>query len=250
MSANEEEVPRGFDILELLAAVLLGLAAITTAFASFESALYGGKSVENYGKANKVATEAAAERSRAIVEMSRDNTIDSEAMRLILEGDDAASPAAEQRNYAVATYLYTRQMSDPGYKALGLPPEARKPDDAAGDEEDEEAVEEKQTALQENLLEKAMEKDLSEDENYRKEMLSKSQTLFDEAEKVFKEGQEANEIGDKFQLAAVVYSISLFFGGILQVFRNRGARAAILGAGGLFFVAATVYVLTLPIIGG
>lgn len=250
MSAYEGE-NQSIDKLELLAAILLGLAAIATAIASFESGLYGGKSVESYGKANKVATEAAAERSRAIVEMSRDNTIDSEAMRLILEGDDAPTPAAEARNYAVATYLYTRQMSEPGYKALGLPAEARKPAAEGADDGDEEgAAEEKQTAMQEQLLEKAMEADLSEDENYRKEMLARSQTLFDESEKIFKEGQEANETGDKFQVSAVLYAIALFFGGILQVFRNRGARAAILGAGGLFFVAATAYMLTLPIIAG
>lgn len=250
MSTREEESPR-LDMLELFAAILLGLSAITTAFSSFESSLYDGKSVEGYSKANKTATEAAAERSRAIVEMSRDNTIDSEAMRLILEGDDAPSPAAEQRNYAVATYLYTRQMSEPGYKALGLPPEARRPPAASAPSqqaEDEGAAEENQTALQEQLLEKAMEADLSEDENYRKEMLAKSQALFDNAEKTFKEGQDADEVGDKFQLVAVVYAIALFFGGIVQVFRNRRARVAVLGAGGLFFAAATIYMLTLPMI--
>ena len=249
MSTNEEEAGRPFDPLELLAAVLLGLAAIATAFASYESALYGGKSVENYSKANKIATEGAGERSRAIVEMARDNTIDSEAMRLILEGDDAPNPAAEQRNYFVATYLYTRQMSEAGYKALGLPPEARKADDTT-EEDAPDGEEDKQTALQETLLEKAMEKDLSEDEEYRKEMLAKSQSLFDEAEKVFQQGQQENEVGDKFQLVAVVYAISLFFGGIMQVFRNDGARKAILAAGGLFFVAATAYMLTLPMIAG
>jgi hypothetical protein len=242
MSANED-ITRTFETLELIAAILLGLAAIATAFASFQSSLYDGKSVENYSKSNKTATAAAAERSRAIVEMARDNTVDTEAMRLILEGDDAPSPAAEQRNYFVATYLYTRQMSEAGYKALGLPPGARKADESAGDATE---GEQKHTALQEELLEKAMEKDLSEDEGYRKEMLAKSQTLFDEAEITFKLGQDANETGDKFQLIAVIYAMSLFFGGIVQVFRNDRLRWAIIGASGVFFIGATIYMLTLP----
>lgn len=243
MSANEGEVTRPFETFELLAVILLGLAAIATAFASFESSLYDGRSVENYSKSNKTATEAAAERSRAIVEMARDNTVDTEAMRLILEGDDAATPAAEERQYAIATYLYTRQMSDAGYKALGLPPEARKAAEPTGETAQ---AEQKQAALQETILEKAMEKDLAEDDNYRKEMLAKSQALFGEAEKSFKEGQEANETGDKFQLAAVIYAIGLFFGGIVQVFRDDKMRWGLLGAGGVFLLAATIYILKLP----
>lgn len=242
MSTNEKDTARPFEALELIAAILLGLAAIATAFASFQSALYDGKSVESYSKSNRTATEAAAERSRAIVEMSRDNTIDTEVMRLVLEADDVGNPAAEQRYYSIATYLLTRQMSEAGYKALGLPPEARK-DETADDTPD---AEQKQAALQEELLEKAMEKELSGNEDYRKEMLAKSQGLFDESENTFKQGQEADETGDKFQLIAVLYAISLFFGGIVQVFRNNRVRLAVLVASGVFLATATIYLLTLP----
>jgi hypothetical protein len=245
MSANQQEPFGGFQKLELAAAILLGLAAIATAFASFESSLYDGKSTENYSRSNKFSTEAAAERSRAVVEMAKDNTIDVEAMRLIMEGDDAGNPTAEARNYQIATYLYTTQMSEAGYKALGLPPEARKAEEANSETPE---AEEKHEALQEELLEKAMEKDLVSDENYRKEMLAKSQAQFDDAEKTFKEGEQANEAGDKFQLVAVLYAISLFFGGIVQVFHNDRMRWAILGIGALLFVGATGYMLTLPLI--
>ena len=245
MSEQTNEKAPAFDLMELLTAILLGLAAIATAFASFQSALYGGRSVEAYSRSNRIATEAAAERSRAVVEMAKDNSVDMEAMRLTLEADDAPNTAAEERNYYVATYLYARQMSEAGYKALGLPPEARKIFDRA---EEESAVEHKQEALQESVLEKAMEKDLAEDESYRQEMLAKSQAQFDESEKDFKEGQSANQTGDKFQLAAVIYAISLFFAGIGQVFHGKGMRQVILGAGALIFLLATFYMLRLPLI--
>lgn len=117
MSEDQNEVVRPFETLELLAAILLGVAAIATALASYESSLYGGKSVENYSKANKIATSAGAERSRAIVEMARDSQVEMDAWRLTKEGDDAGNPAAEARNYEIATYLYTKVMSEPGYKA-------------------------------------------------------------------------------------------------------------------------------------
>lgn len=224
---------------------MLGLAAIATAFASFESSLYDGKSTENYSRSNRFSTEAAAERSRAVVEMAKDNTIDVEAMRLIMEGDDAGSPTAEARNYQIATYLYTTQMSEAAYKALGLPQDARKAEEANSETPE---AEEKHEALQEEWLEKAMEKELASDENYRKDLLAKSQAQFDEAEKTFKEGEQANESGDKFQLVAVLYAISLFFGGIVQGFHNDRMRWAILGIGALLFVGASGYMLTLPLI--
>lgn len=243
MTENENIKTSSFEPLELLIAILLGLTAITTAFASFQSSLYDGKSAENYSKSNKLATEAAAERSRAVVEMAKDNSIDLEAMRLILEADDAPTPTAEERNYQIATYLYTTQMSESGYKALGLPAEARQ---ARHSTDDSPEAADKISALQEQILEKSMEKDLAEDETYRKEMLAKSQSLFDEAEVAFKEGQEANELGDKFQLVAVIYAISLFFGGIVQVFHSARMRQAIIGISGMLFITATIYMLTIP----
>lgn len=83
-------------------------------------------------------------------------------------------------------------------------------------------------------------------EEYRKEMLAKSQTLSDEAEAVFKTGQAANETGDKFQLVAVIFAISLFFGGIVQVFRNDRMRWVILGVGAILFLSGAIYMVTLP----
>jgi hypothetical protein len=246
MNETTNEGSRAFNTMELLTAILLGLAAIATAFASFQSALYGGRSMEGYSKANKTATEAAAERSRAVVEMAKDSSVDIEAMRLILEGDDAPNTAAEERNYFIATYLYTRQMSNAGYKALGLPAEARSGSAAEARSGESSQLE----ALQEVVLEKAMEKDLTDDANYQQEMLAKSQALSQQSEVIFKEGQTANQIGDKFQLAAVFYALSLFFGGIGQVFRSERMHLLILGAGALIFLVATIFMLRLPLIAG
>lgn len=95
MTENNHSAP--FERLELLAAILLGIAAIATALASYESSLYGGKSVENYSQANKIATSAAAERSRAIVEMTRDSQVEMDGWRLMKEGDDSGNAASEAR---------------------------------------------------------------------------------------------------------------------------------------------------------
>ena len=228
------------DRFELFAAVLLGMAAIFTALASFQAGLWDGKMVEGYGKSNKIATSAASEQSRAIVEMSKDASVDVSAMRLILEADNA-SPATQELNYEVATYLYTKQMSDAGYKALGLPPEAKKEDKESATEAD---AADKLAGLKEEILEKAMEKDLADDENYRKEMLSKSQAQTEESEKIFKEGIQANETGDSFELANVIFAMSLFFAGISLVMKTN-IRWTLLCIGGVFFICGAVFMLTL-----
>ena len=230
---------KSFEGFDLLTAIVLGFAAIATAFASFQSSLYDGKSAEAYSLANKQATQASSEQSRAIVEMTKDNSIDVQAMRLTLEGDDAKEETDSARNFYIATYLYTTQMSEAGYKALGLPPEARTSynDDIPDDKAD---------ALQGKLLMTAMEKDLASDDNYRTSMLAKSQQLFAEAEKTFKEGQNANETGDKFQLVAVIYAISLFFGGITQVFQSNKLRWIIMFVGIALMGVATVYLFQIP----
>lgn len=257
VSENKNEVERPFETLELLAAILLGLAAIATSFASYQSSLYGGKGAENFSLSNKLATEGAAERSRAIVQMSRDSTAEMEAWRLTEEGDAAGNPEAEERNYRIATYLYMKVMSETGYKAMGLPLDLRKKydeedaaDNAAEGSPEAEAkqaeAEEKQNSIQETVLETAQEHELAGNAVYEKEMLAKSQGLFDEAEKTFKAGQQMGGIGDKFQLIALIFAISLFFGGIVQVFRNDRMRWGILGAGAVLFIIATVYLLTLP----
>lgn len=228
------------DRFELFAAVLLGLAAIFTAIASFQAGLWDGKMVEGYGKSNKLATAAASEQSRAIVEMSKDSAVDIQAMRLILEADD--NPAIQKRSYEIATYLYTKQMSDAGYKALGLPPEAKAP---VEDDPDTPEAEDKQAAMQEQILEKAMEKDLADDENYRSEMMAKSREQDNLSDAAFKEGQDANEYGDGFEFANVIFAVSLFFCGISLVFKTN-IRWPILCVGGVFFISGAIYIATLP----
>lgn len=245
MTTAEAQSTRQLDLLELIAALLLGIAAIASAFATFQSSLYSGKSVELYSQANKLATEAAAERSRAIVQMTSDNTIDTEALLLILEADDTDVPEVVARNQLIATYLYTRQISDAAYRALGLPPEARAANDPSGDKLQGET---RPDALQAAILDQALAKDLATNEAYRTEMLAASQALADQAEQAFRAGQAANGTGDTFQLVAVIYSISLFFGGIAQIFRSKRARWAIVGISGLFLLAATAYLATLPLV--
>ena len=222
---------------ELIAAVLLGLAGILTALASFQAGLWNGKMSEHYGKANEMATAAAAEKSRAIVEMSRDATIDIQAKQMIMEGDE--NPAMRQRDHTIAAYLYTVQMSNAGYKAMGFPEAAKK---LVKDDPKTTQNESKDASLGEQLLDKALQNELTDNNNYRDEMLAESKKGSDEADKTFAEGIKAKETSDRFELGDVIFAVSLFFTGISLVFRTR-VRSAVLFAGGLFLFCGIVYMI-------
>jgi len=238
MSEDKQDV---LDKFEFYAAILLGLAAICTAVSSFQAGLWDGKQAEAYGKANTEATMAASERARAIVEMSKDAQIDITAYKLIQDGlNSGGNPALAKSNFETASYLYTRQLSDAGFKALGLPPEAKK--EIVDDPET--PAEEKQEALQGEILDKASEKDLVGDEGYQKEMLAKATELTAQSEKTFAEGNDANEVGDKFELANVIFAVSLFFLGIALVFKSE-MRWKVLVAGGVLLAGGFIYMLTL-----
>jgi hypothetical protein len=240
MSERDSDVP---DKFEFYAAVLLGVAAIFTAIASFQSGLWGGIQAEAYSKANTEATAAASEHSRAIVEMSKDAQIDITAYRLIQEGlaVEGSNPTSANSSFEIATYLYTRQLSDAGYKAMGLPPEAKK--EAVDD--DEATAEDKVDALKGEILDKASEIDLVGDVNYQKEMFARSVELTDQSQKTFKEGQEANRHGDNFELATVIFAVSMFFLGIALVFKTD-VRWKMLTAGGVFLGGGIMFMITLP----
>ncbi|MBP6002620.1 MAG: hypothetical protein KA746_04200 [Pyrinomonadaceae bacterium] len=236
--SEESEKRAMVDRFEFFAAILLGLAAISTALSSFQAGMWDGKQAEAYGRANTEATAAAAERARATVEMSKDAQIDITAYQLIEQGLNNAesNPSVSNSSFEIASYLYTRQMSDAGYKALGLPPEAKK--DSGDDEE-------KTEALKGDILDKASNKDLVGDENYLKEMLAKSDELNAQSQKTFKEGNDANDTGDKFELANVLFAVSMFFMGIALVFKTE-IKWKVLIAGGLILIVPFVYMLTLP----
>lgn len=225
------------DRFEFFAAILLGLAAICTALSSFQAGLWDGKQAEAYGKANTEATASAAERAKAIVEMSKDAQIEITAYQLIEEGlnNVTSNPSVSVSSFEIATYLYTRQISDAGYKALGLPPEAKKDDG-----EDEEKTE----ALKGDILDTASDKDLVGNAEYQKEMLAKANELNAQSEKTFKEGNEANTIGDSFELANVMFAVSMFFMGIALVFKTE-IKWKVLIAGGVMLVVPFIYILTL-----
>jgi hypothetical protein len=225
---------------ELTAAVMLGIAGILIAVSGLESGMWNGKMSEHYSRSNKIATAAATEKSQALITMSKDTSVDVQAKQQMLEGKQ--NPAAEERTKAIAAYLYIFQMSDDGYWAMDFPNDLRDKV-RAGDVSDE--TKKRIEEMLDDMLDADSEYDLGIHTEYQDRLLAKSRALSAEAETAFEEGVKANENGDRFELADVIFAISLFFTGISLIFRTK-IRWAILSGGLLFLIGGIFYMALIP----
>ncbi len=225
---------------ELTAAILLGIAGILIAVSGLQSGMWNGKMSEHYGSSNKIATAAAAEKSQALITMSKDTSVDVQAKQQMLEGKQ--NPAAAERTKAIAAYLYIFQMSDDGYWAMDFPNDLRDKV-RAGDVSAE--TRKRIDEMLDDMLEADSEYDLSRHKEYQDRLLAKSRTLSAEAETAFEAGVKANENGDRFDLADVIFAISLFFTGLSLIFRTK-IRWVVLSGGLVFLICGIVYMASIP----
>jgi hypothetical protein len=270
----EEDDKKPFDKFELATAILLGLTAIGAALAGQQSGQWGGKQLEAFSAANTLTTKAATQYTEDTVLINADYAAVAAAKSYILMARDASGQDRE-RNFDLASYQYTNQMSEPGYKAMGLPMDyyvedeeeegdAAKPaavanaanaaqaapqaaveeEDAAADDEDPEAT--AQTALERELPDEVLLASLGQelDDDYIDGALAAGTQMFADADKKFEEGKQANDNGDKFDLAVVLYTVALFFAGLGLVFKTK-IRWSFFVAGAVFFAVTSVYMVTL-----
>src|SRR6185295_12242395 len=116
MSSNESESPnKPFDTFELATAVLLGLAAVGAALASLQSGQWGGKQLDAFSASNALTTKAAKQYNEDTVMLNADYAAVAAAKEHILEARDAQGQDRE-RHLDIASYQYSNQMSELGYK--------------------------------------------------------------------------------------------------------------------------------------
>lgn len=277
MSSADQGENKSFDKFELATALLLGFTAVGAALAGLQGGQWGGKQLEAFSAANGLTTKAATQYTEDTVLINADYAAVAAAKGYILAARDASGQDRE-RNLDLASYQYMYQMSELGYKAMGLPIEYYVEDeeeaegeegeaqtaadtgqgseaqtaDAAGEDE-EEATEEEDP---EEIAATAMERDLPDelllaslqtelDEDYIDEALAEGTQMFADADKKFEEGRVANDNGDKFDLAVVFYTVALFFAGLGLVFKTS-IRWGFFGAGALLSLGTTLFMITLP----
>ena len=247
--APATEPTRAFDIFELCVALLLGLAAIGAAVAGMQAGQWGGKQLDAFAEANALTTKAAKSYSEAVAAMNSDFAVVGQAKRLVLEGLDAETEASQERSFKLASYYLTRQLNAVAYHALGLPQDLFEEETPEGQEAAHKTEEQIHTEMGVLLPEEALlgvlESELDDDDTYQNAIFEEGTKLFADADKKFNEGRIANENGDKFDLAGVFYTVSLFFGGLALVIKTRGRWYFLYGGAGIFALTS-IYLMILP----
>lgn len=217
------------DLFELAAALLLGAGAVGSALCGFQDGLWGGNMSTAYGEAATKMTRAATDYNEMIAEVNHDYDVDMMAKKTTMEAMATKDEDRREILFGIASTIYTSYMGQKAYEKIGLPMD--KYHEGEGDD------------LPEAVLIKALDTELGPD--YIKAQLKESLDDLDEADDTFDTGRKANDIGDKFGLAGVLYAIGMFFAGIASTFRSR-ARWVPLVLGTLIIAGATAYGLTLP----
>lgn len=198
------------DGMEIASAVVLSIAALASSWASYQAGLWDGEQASHYSRTNALRTEAS---------------------RVILEGDALAGVEVQ----IFGAWLTAKANGQPKlaqfYEAR-FPPHFKpafhlwQQDDPLNDP----------SAPPTPFATAA----------YRRPGLEKSQALERQADKEFQAGQYANAVSDGFEQGATMLALSLFFGGIGQVFKGRTARIFLLAVGGVSLVVGLLRLFSLP----
>jgi len=192
-------------VYEVLVAVALGSAAIGGGWAAYQASQWGSSALEDFGKSSKTATEGATEFNYAIAVASRDADLDVMAKEHVLDAMSSQDEATKNKDTILAKYLYVQQMSPEAYKTLGYP--------------DEFHSKEKEQQMPNDVLIAGLDKEL--DEAYFATVLQPSGEKFKEADTTFEEGDHLSSRSTDFGKSQMVFTISLFLGGLGLVVKSQ-----------------------------
>lgn len=195
--------------IELIAAIMLSAATVITAWSAYQATRWSGEQAEGYTTASALRTESV----RAFTVANRQIQIDVQTfigwLDAFVEGDQALADDIQER---------MREEFRPAFDAwLASAPAGEIPPGTPFDTD-----------------------------AYSLAALEESDELEARASAAFEDGREANEIGDNFVLAAVLFASVLFFAGLAGTFDSRRAQTILLVLGGAMFAIGTVVVLVLP----
>jgi hypothetical protein len=216
--------PEGFAFLrkntEVIIAILLGVVSIGTAYASFESSLYGGTQAQDYTNGTTQSTEAESlylENNQTFVQNSQLWQTLTE-LRLDIANPDPAIADAAQIKYDT---IYFQSVSEDFGAAI-------------------------ERADAENEANPDFYVDPSDDEAYQDTLFSEYSALHEKSGKTIAAGDLANTYGDKFTLATVIMAVSLFLLGIAAVVSAFRVKLIMGAFGTAIFILAGVLAATIP----
>lgn len=176
--------------LQLLAAILLGIAATLTAVSAYQASLSDGKALDSYTKSNAALSDANYFYSQGNQTYAGDQ-------QLFVQ----YATAGQTGNEDLTSYLTTLMR-----------PELA--DAVTWWQQDPDAL----TPFDE-----------SDANPYVIAEFDEADAKSAEAAKLYKAGATEGDRGDEFQLSTVLLALTLFFGGIATLFRRRATAVGLLG---------------------
>lgn len=205
---TEEQRERRANILEGANAVLLGLAAVATAFAGYRSAILGGDAIKDYTSAVRTVSDA----NQAFIEGNQvyqlDQAIFLEYVKALNSGD-----------LELAEYFKT-ELARP--KLI-----------AAIDWWIETGDEGPATPFTEDNPE------------YDIEQYASAATLQEETDALFASGERNDDRGDRFDLVVAMFATTLFLYGISAVSKSYEVQLTALSSGTVMFAGGLAYMISI-----
>ncbi|GAA1403832.1 MULTISPECIES: hypothetical protein [Oerskovia] len=210
--------------LELVAAVLLAIATVMTAWSAFQSARWGGEMATSYSAAGAARTES----NRASTRAGQETIIDVQLFTDWLSALDAEqgrvgpAPGYEPDPATYSGFLYARFREEfqPAVEAW-----------VAQDPSTNPAAPPSPFAMDEYVLASSQE----------------SQRLEKKADVLAARAHQANGVKDNYVLATVMCASVLFFGGIGAKLASPRLRLAMVGLGAVVLLATLGVLLAYPI---
>jgi hypothetical protein len=200
--------------VDTVSAVLLSVAGLTTAWASYQASLWGGEQISYYSVASAKLTNASQLDIVASQTAGFDTTLFVAWIDSALSGDTDRKDFLERRFSPAfaAAFRQWRTALPADLKGYRLPPGTTIPPLPA--------VGYPQSA--------------------------KASALREEAAALFEKGEAANTNSDRFVAVTVLLSTVLFLAGISQLLQRPQPRIALLGLSGLLLIVSLGWLFGLP----
>jgi hypothetical protein len=209
VSESAKETVRRDRRVELLAAIMLSIATVVTAWSAYQATRWSGDQAENYTQASATRTESV----RSSTEANRQVLIDVDTFLNWLDARQSGDP-----HLADDIHARMREEFLPAFNAWL----ASAPADSIPDGTPFELPE------------------------YRLAAEEEAKRLETKASALFEDGNDSNQVSDDFVLAAVLFASVLFFSGLAGTFDSLRAQVFLLILGAVMLAIGTIIVVTLP----
>lgn len=209
--STQTDVSRFDRWVEFIAAIVLSLATVATAWAGYQAALWGGEQARHMAAASVANVRSAEQTNTAQQRASLQATLFVQWATAISENNSELADFLYQRfpvelRTATDAWLTTQPLQNPGAPATPF-----------------------------------------EMDEYQLPERSQAAALREQAEAESGLANEANEISDRYVLLTVIFASVLFFGGISGKFQSRAVDLGMLALAGIVFLVGLGILITYPI---